>query len=381
MPTKSEWDRHLKRIYEGKASVAEVADELGVTKSDVSQMHDRFLKELLKERERKLDQLEKDVEEKERRIKSLSEGIKRTDKKLKETEEKLPEMSKLEEMTEEWEQKIRKFSNMWRESKKKVRNILIIAVILILVLGTGTYFLIWGGSQSTKFRVENLRLGSKKAFVGKSITLYLDVVNVGGSAGTYKANLEFNGELVKKKEVALNPDERQTISITGTVEENGPIQVRIGGLTDNFVAFNLPPFEGAYAEYETKGVVVSVGETSGTETYKVTNVTEEDYIQKLIPKEGLTTINETQEFTASLETPLSIKDKEWEEYVFVENVTMDTEFGRMKLLHYRREIEAENRHLYLEENTRIPIYFKFEGSFGFMFGKIVKTNINYLKEN
>ncbi len=383
MPTKSEWERQLKRVYEGEASIEEVADKLGVEKAAVSQRYDRFLNDLLEERERELDQLEREVGEKERKIRSLSEGIERTDEKLKETEEKLPRMTKLDEMVSEWERKIQRFADTWRTAKRRVKSILVLVGILILVLGVGSYFLFGQSGQSAKFTAENLETGSKKAFVGESKTFSFDIMNVGGSVGTFEAELEFNGEVVKSKKVALKQGESQNISITGTVVENGPIRVSIDGLEDNFVAFKPFPFEGAYADYETRGVVASVGGTSGSEIYRVTNVSNDKYTQKLVPKKGLTTIDEVQEYITSKGTPLSVKDKEWENFSFVGSTTQETEFGDMELLHYLREAEmeggTESWHVYLEENTRIPVYFKFEAPFGFIIGKLVDTNVNYLK--
>lgn len=393
LPTKSEWERYLKRIYEGETSIEEVANELEVPKDVVSQRYDKFLKELLEDREKKLDRIDKEVEEKERKIKSLSEGIERTDKKLKETEEKLPEMTKLEEMEDEWESKIQKIADTWRETKKRMKIFSIIVVILI-ALGVGAYFLIGGGTQSAEFRVENLEVNSKEAFVGETITLSLDVVNVGESVGTYVANLEFNGKTVEEKEVALNPNEGQKISITKTVEENGPIQVRIGELTDNFVAFNAFPFEGAYVKYETEGNVEPFGPASGTEQYEVTEVTEESYTWDFTPTDGIASlesfniIKEAREYTTSLETPLTITDdKIWEEnFVFIENVTKNTEFGTMKLNLYI-SVQTGDRpkihSVYLEEKTKIPLRYElaFKNPAGKLVGKLLETNLNYLKSN
>lgn len=382
MPTKSEWDHQLERIYEGKASFEEVADKLGVTESEVSQRYDRFLKEMLKKREKKLDEIEKKVEDKERKIKSLSEGIKRTDEKLKETEEKLPEMSKLEKTSKEWEERIGEFAKTWKKAKRRFKIILIVAVIFILVLGAGTYFFFGFGGQPAKFKVENLEISPNKVFAGESVTLSLDVMNFGKSAGTYEVSLSLNGEPAGENEVSLDPGESRTIEIVGTVEDYGPIQVKIDGLTDNFVAYRPFPFEGAYAKYEIKAVILPIGGVSGSETYKVTNVTEESYTQEPINLQGVTTVEDNQEYTTSLNTPLSIKDDEWSDYTFIEITTEETEFGSIKLQHYRREVEKEEgigiRHIYLEENTRIPIHFEFKDPKGLVTGDLVETNVEYL---
>jgi|GEM_PF-3360856 len=425
MPSKAEWEDQLQRIYDDKATVKQVAEELNVSETVVRQRYERFLKKILEEKEKKLEKIDKEVDEKERRVKSLSEGIERADKKLKETEEKMPEVTELEKTSEELEERIENFSTFWQETKKTIAIILIILGITV-GLGFGTYHFI---INQPNIETSYINVTPKRGFIGDNVEVSFQVVNRGRDNGRYNYSMSFDNEVIEEGIIPLDPKESREVKVSQAITENGTTQVKLNGHESEFRGYKKPPYEGVYCRYEVtkKGLTENIidpeirkrlsleellrvlSEQEGLsleellkllEDYKGINevaVIEENdthFHQISIPTGEIEDIETAENFKPKKTTPISIRTDEWEKFGFDTSEKKDTKFGEMKLArYYYMEEDAflgklPHIHiLYLEENTNLPIIYKEQliisdqnQAITLTTKKLKETNISYLSD-
>jgi len=103
-----------------------------------------------------------------------------------------------------------------------------------------------------KYEFTNLSV-PQSVRVGEDMTIKIDVTNIGEKNGHAKINLRINGEIVDRKEVALNVGETKTVEFRYVNNEPGTYTVEVNGKTSEyevrkgwewwqwFLAIILPP--------------------------------------------------------------------------------------------------------------------------------------------
>ena len=84
------------------------------------------------------------------------------------------------------------------------------------------------------FDVSNLSVSPREAEAGESVTISVDIANLGGSSGSYTAILKINSSQVETKTVTLNAGQSQVVSFTVVRESTGTYTVELGGLAGTF---------------------------------------------------------------------------------------------------------------------------------------------------
>ncbi|KXB09508.1 hypothetical protein AKJ46_00255 [candidate division MSBL1 archaeon SCGC-AAA833K04] len=84
------------------------------------------------------------------------------------------------------------------------------------------------------FSVSNLSISKKTVKPGESTTITVNVVNTGGSEGTYSVELLINNEAVDSKQVTLSPGESKSVNFTVSRPEAGTYEVSIDGQSGSF---------------------------------------------------------------------------------------------------------------------------------------------------
>jgi len=113
---------------------------------------------------------------------------------------------------------------------------------------------------------------------GEEVTVSVTAKNVGGTSGSYTAELLIDGFKVDEETVTLDPGEETTVEFTVTEDTDGTYTVSIGLLSDSFTV-ETPPPPPTQAEFELSNLVVSpttveIGEPISV-SVTVTNVGEE----------------------------------------------------------------------------------------------------------
>jgi predicted alpha-1,2-mannosidase len=89
-----------------------------------------------------------------------------------------------------------------------------------------------------RFAVENLRISPSVVRPGETVTISVDVANVGTHAGPKLLELEIGGSIVlvvDNREVAMSPGESRTISFTVSENRKGTRAVYLGALSGSFM--------------------------------------------------------------------------------------------------------------------------------------------------
>jgi len=82
-----------------------------------------------------------------------------------------------------------------------------------------------------EFQVSNLTITPVEVKVGESVTVSVDVKNVGEVEGTYTVTLKVNGVKTETKEVTLAGGATDTVSFTIVKDIGGTFDIEVGGLT------------------------------------------------------------------------------------------------------------------------------------------------------
>jgi len=84
-----------------------------------------------------------------------------------------------------------------------------------------------------KYEFTNLSV-PQSVRVGEDMTIKIDVTNIGEKSGHAKINLRINGEIVDRKEVALNVGETKTVEFRYVNNEPGTYTVEVNGKTSEY---------------------------------------------------------------------------------------------------------------------------------------------------
>jgi len=84
------------------------------------------------------------------------------------------------------------------------------------------------------FELSNLVIDPVSVNVGESVTVSVDIANVGTLSGTYPAKLMIDGDIVEEKTVTIDVGLTGKVTFTYETDEKGTHQVAIGDLDGNF---------------------------------------------------------------------------------------------------------------------------------------------------
>jgi len=84
------------------------------------------------------------------------------------------------------------------------------------------------------FETTKLSISPVKVKAGETVTISILVAETSGVSGSYDATLKINGTVVEKQEVALGPQQSQTVTFTIANQEAGSYRVEVNGLVSEF---------------------------------------------------------------------------------------------------------------------------------------------------
>ena len=139
-------------------------------------------------------------------------------------------------------------------------------------------YTICAGANPAEFTVSQLALSSTEINPGGQATIDATVVNEGGVAGTYEANLEINGTVVETRNIDVNAGSSGVVTFTFSPDEPGQYVVRLGGQQKtvtvtqplapalfNITGLNVTPLRPSLGEPVTIEVAVrNIGDLAGT---------------------------------------------------------------------------------------------------------------------
>jgi len=130
----------------------------------------------------------------------------------------------------------------------KVEALFIIDVIILAIAVGSYYYLDSQGSltatpRSAEFIVTDLNINPLEAEVGESISLSVNVTNI-GAEGTYSANLTVNNDLKENQTIVIAGGESAILNFTVIAIAEGDYAVEIGGLSGSFKIKPAPPETG-----------------------------------------------------------------------------------------------------------------------------------------
>jgi len=135
----------------------------------------------------------------------------------------------------------------------------------------------------TEYEISNLVVDPVSVSVGESVTISVDVENVGTKSGAHKLTLMIDGDLIEEKTVTVDVGQSEKVTFTYQTDVEGSYQVEIGELSDSFeVVKPLIP------EYEISNLVVDPVSVSVGES-----VTISVDVENVGTKSGMYTVNMT----------------------------------------------------------------------------------------
>ncbi len=88
--------------------------------------------------------------------------------------------------------------------------------------------------EPARFDVSNLSISPREVEAGESVTISVDIANLGGSSGGYTAILKVNSSQVGTKTVTLGAGQSQVVSFAVVRESADTYTVELGGLAGTF---------------------------------------------------------------------------------------------------------------------------------------------------
>jgi hypothetical protein len=133
-----------------------------------------------------------------------------------------------------------------RRAITRLKAILIID-ILIVAVAAGTYLyltsqgVIAQGPKPAEFTLTDLIIDPPEAEVGESVSISLNVTNIGETDGNYTANLIINNSTKDNQTISLAASESSLVTFTDTENAEGNYTVQIGDLSGFFRMKPAPP--------------------------------------------------------------------------------------------------------------------------------------------
>ncbi|MFW6048381.1 MAG: InlB B-repeat-containing protein [Candidatus Natronoplasma sp.] len=138
--------------------------------------------------------------------------------------------------------------------------------------------------KEAEFEVSNLQVEPSEVEPGETVTISVDVENVGDAKGSYDVELKIDGTIEETKTEELEPQQSTSVSFQVTRDTEGTYQVEIDELTDSFDVIEPAPepiiFEGSGDDStETFDLV------EGVSRYNLTHDGESNFIVELMESE------------------------------------------------------------------------------------------------
>jgi hypothetical protein len=233
--------------------------------------------------------------------------------------------------------------------KNSIISIVVIAIVVIAGVGAALLLTNGGKSDTAKtddraasFHITSFAVNKHNVLDNKSAKVSINVINNGTKDGNYTANLTMDGNLYQAQTVHLNINETKTLSFNVTTSEDGNHTISIG---DNSTYLHFYPeyVIGAYMKVHVtgsmNGILVDYGANSSIVSLTATTYTE-----------TMTFLNinyPSQTATYNMSTPWS---DGLTNLTFIGNETVQTQWGKMTLSHYRATngTEVIDRYMYID---------------------------------
>ncbi len=95
------------------------------------------------------------------------------------------------------------------------------------------------------FAISNMSINPGQVEVGQTVTISVELSNVGGTEGSYTLNLMINGELQDSQEIILAPQESKPVIYTVSKSEEGNYEVSLDGQSGVFTVVSVSPSASA----------------------------------------------------------------------------------------------------------------------------------------
>lgn len=165
-------------------------------------------------------------------------------------------------------------------SKNKLAGIAIACIVVIIVVIVVVVPSLTFGPEPARFTVSNLHVSPEKAVPGETVTITVEVQNVGERRGTHELKLIIDGVVEQSKNVTLDGEEYTTAVFTIQRETKKSYSIEVDGLSESFdvavpAAFeisNLTISPGMVApgdEVSISALVVNVGDLPGTKALEL----------------------------------------------------------------------------------------------------------------
>jgi len=105
--------------------------------------------------------------------------------------------------------------------------------------------------KPAEFKLDSLVMSSHETVAGSSVTVTVDIANIGEAEGGYTVTLKLNGEEVESREVTLAGGETETVRFTVAKDTVGIYDIEVNGLVGTLAVSPTPPagYKG-YADWE-----------------------------------------------------------------------------------------------------------------------------------
>ena len=84
------------------------------------------------------------------------------------------------------------------------------------------------------FELSNLTVDPSSVEVGGTVSVFVEVSNIGEKSGTHNITLKINDDVEDEKAVTLNPDESETVSFEVSASQLGTFSVEMDGLSGSY---------------------------------------------------------------------------------------------------------------------------------------------------
>ena len=128
-------------------------------------------------------------------------------------------------------------------SIKRLLQALLIGLIIFSVSGCTTPVEPAEFTEPAEFEVSSLTVTPSEVVAGESVTVMVDIENVGGLEGTYTATLTVDKKVVDTKDITLDAGATEQVSFTSSLESAGTHTIELGGLTATATALKPAEFE------------------------------------------------------------------------------------------------------------------------------------------
>ena len=96
------------------------------------------------------------------------------------------------------------------------------------------------------FELSNLTVDPSSVEVGGTVSVFVEVSNIGEKSGTHNITLKINDDVEDEKAVTLNPDESETVSFEVSASQLGTFSVEVDGLSGSYTV--IEPEEPTFWE-------------------------------------------------------------------------------------------------------------------------------------